>query len=101
MRLSLVTKKTNEINKYIAYIEELKVLKDGNNFDQTKHTKELQEQIKNLRKTNDILKKDNKAMKDIVDQIKLKLTVEIKHLLNIKDSQIKKSLIKLLDHTLG
>lgn len=40
-------------------------------------------------------------MKEVVDRIKLKLAIEVKHLLNFKDSQIKKGLVKLLDSTLG
>jgi hypothetical protein len=40
-------------------------------------------------------------MKDIVDEIRFKLTVGIKNVLNLPDSQIKKGLIKLLKATLG
>ena len=51
---------------------------------------------------NDDLKKDNKAMKNIVDEIRFKLTVEIKNILSLQDiRQIKAGLVKLLNSVLG
>lgn len=70
----------------------------GNNQEQIN---ELKNKITNLIEVNDVLKKDNKAMKNIVDEIRFKLTVEIKNILNLKDSQIKQRLVKLLKSTLG
>ena len=114
----LVTQKSNLIEEYIAQIEQYKqnenILK-ANLFDMEnqiirltknleeviKENKELLQNNKELTKANDLLKKDNKALKNIVDMIKFKLTVEVKHLLRYEDSEIRKSLIKLLQSTLG
>ena len=62
---ALVTKKNNEIQKYITQIEELAANKGGDN---QKQIKELRGKISELVKTNDVLKRDNKAMKNIVDE---------------------------------
>ena len=94
----MVTKKNKEIQKYITQIEELAANTGGDN---QKQIEELRGKISELVKTNDVLKKDNKAMKNIVDEIRFKLTVEIKNLLTLKDSQVKQRLIKLLKSTLG
>lgn len=61
----------------------------------------LSKQRNELIRVNDQLKKDNKALKNIVDALKLKLTINIKHLLNYKDSEIRKELVKLLHSVLG
>ncbi|MEM8676557.1 MAG: hypothetical protein AAGF83_22235 [Cyanobacteria bacterium P01_G01_bin.67] len=93
-----VTKKNKEIQRYITLIEELAANGGSSNQEEIK---KLRNKISELVKVNDDLKKDNKVMKDIVDKIRFKLTVEIKNMLNLKDSQVKKSLVKLLKSTLG
>ncbi len=104
----LVTKKTNEIQKYINQIEELKLeikkLKSDisiSNPDLAKRLKELSDKNIELTKVNQQLQKDNKDLKNIVDAIRLKLTIETKHLLKLENSEIKKGLVKLLKSTLG
>ncbi|MBE9058928.1 hypothetical protein [Sphaerospermopsis sp. LEGE 08334] len=57
-------------------------------------------QNKKLMEVNSQLQKDNKYLKNIVDQIKLKLTADIKNLLK-SDSEIRKGLIKLLQSIQG
>jgi CRISPR/Cas system CMR subunit Cmr4 (Cas7 group RAMP superfamily) len=81
-----VTKKNKEIKK----------LKQDNNLEP-----ELQKKIEALIVANDELKKDNKKLKNIVDQIKLKLAIDTKQLLQYKDSEIRQGLIKLFKWTLG
>jgi chromosome segregation ATPase len=56
---------------------------------------------KQLIGVNDQLKKENKALKNIVDEIKLKLAIEIKGMLRLEDSEIRKGLVKLFKSTLG
>jgi ElaB/YqjD/DUF883 family membrane-anchored ribosome-binding protein len=94
----IVTKKNKEIQEYITQIE---VLATNGGSDNQEQIKKLKDKISELVQVNDVLKKDNKAMKDIVDQIRLKLTIEIRHLMNLQDSQIKQGLVKLLKSILG
>ena len=95
----MVTKKNKEIQKYIAQIEELAANGDSNS---TEKITELKNKISKLIEANDELKKDNKAMKNIVDQIRFKLTVEIKDILSLKDiRQIKTKLVKLINYISG
>ena len=95
----MVTKKNKEIQKYITQIAELAA---NSTEDNQAQIKELREKISELVQANDVLKKDNKAMKNIVDEIRFKLTVEIKNMLGLKDiMKIKQRLMKLLKSTLG
>jgi predicted nuclease with TOPRIM domain len=50
---------------------------------------------------NEKLKKDNKDLKNIVDQIRLRLARDTKTLLEYEDSEIRKALIRILRWTLG
>ncbi|MBD1913510.1 MULTISPECIES: hypothetical protein [unclassified Leptolyngbya] len=47
------------------------------------------------------LKKDNKDLKNVVDQIRLKLAQDINLLLQYEDSEIRKAMIRLFRWTLG
>ena len=67
----------------------------------SERNKELSDQNKELSKANRALKKDNKDLKNITDAIKLRLAQETKQLLQLKNSQIKKGLVKLLNSVLG
>ncbi|WP_319418822.1 hypothetical protein [Pleurocapsa sp. FMAR1] len=102
----MVTKRNQEIQSYIVQIEEL-TLKIGssngeNSAELEEQVKELKDKISNLVEANDVLKKDNKHLKNIVDEIRFKLTVEIKSLLNLENIlEIRKRLFELLKSTLG
>lgn len=50
---------------------------------------------------NDRLQRDNKALKNIVDQIRLRLARDIDELLRYEDSELRKAMIRLLKWTLG
>jgi chromosome segregation ATPase len=54
-----------------------------------------------LADANDQLKKDNKALKNTLDAIKLRLAKDVKQLLRYEDSEIRKALMKLFNSTLG
>ncbi|HEY9881259.1 MAG TPA: hypothetical protein V6D29_22580 [Leptolyngbyaceae cyanobacterium] len=54
-----------------------------------------------LIEANDRLKKDNKELKNIVDQIRLRLARDTKALLQYEDSEIRKALIQMFRWTLG
>jgi chromosome segregation ATPase len=54
-----------------------------------------------LTDANDQLKKDNKALKNTLDAIKLRLAKDVKQLLRYEDSEIRKALMKLFNSTLG
>ena len=54
-----------------------------------------------LTDANDQLKKENKALKNLVDAIRLRLAKDVKQLLNYDDSEIRKALIKVFKPTLG
>lgn len=108
-----VTKKNKEILKYIAQIEELIASGGSQNQKEILELKnkisklvidngELLENNQELKQANDTLQKDNKAMKNIVDEIRFKLTVEIKNIIALKDIRhLKTRLMKLLNSTLG
>lgn len=114
-----VTKEKHKRANYLAEIENLqKQIKELSVNAQSNRTtksqnlenklQELNEKIKKiskenqeLSKANKVLMKDNKDLKNIVDAIKLKLSIETKHLLNLENSEIKKGLVKLLESTLG
>ncbi len=102
----MVTKRNKEIQAYISQIEELTLKIGSNNSENSaeleQEVKELKSKISKLVQSNDLLKKDNRNLKNIVDEIRFKLTVEIKELLNLKNIlEIRKRLIKLLKSTLG
>lgn len=101
----MVTKKNKEIQQYIVEIEELtrkiSISSEKETVELNKQIVELKTKIGKLIETNDSLKKDNKNLKNIVDEIRFKITVEFKHLLQLQDSDIKKGLIRLLKSTLG
>ena len=54
-----------------------------------------------LTDANDQLKKENKALKNLMDAIRLRLAKDVKQLLNYDDSEIRKALIKVFKSTLG
>lgn len=101
----MVTKKNKEIQQYIVEIEQLTKKISTASGEETvelnKQIIELKTKICKLVETNDSLMKDNKNLKNIVDEIRLKITQEFKHLLQLQDSDLKKGLVKLLKSTLG
>ncbi|MDX2212835.1 MAG: hypothetical protein SFY66_06050 [Oculatellaceae cyanobacterium bins.114] len=54
-----------------------------------------------LVEVNDQLKKDNKALKNLIDQIKLKIAIDVKTLLRYEDSEIRRALVKWFKSTQG
>lgn len=61
----------------------------------------LTTQNDDLSVANTQLKKENKDLKNIVDQIKLRLAIDTKALLQYEDSEIRKAVIRLFRWTLG
>jgi cobalamin biosynthesis Mg chelatase CobN len=106
---TLVTKKTREIERikeeYTATIEQIKPQsgKDNNTDirDLLAKNKSLEATIKNLSLVNEHLKKDNKDMKNIVDAIKLQLTIEMRKLLRYPDNEIRQAAMKFFKSILG
>lgn len=115
----LVTKKSNEIEKnnqeYAAKIEQLKKyqkqenekyeteiqnLSDTNKVLEMK-LKSINAQNSELIQANEELKKDNKALKNLIDEIRLKLAMSTKKLLQYEDSEIRQALIIMFKSTLG
>lgn len=102
----MVTKRNREIQSYIVQIEELTLKIGSSNSEDSaeleKEVAQLKGKISKLVQANDVLQKDNRNLKNIVDEIRFKLTVEIKDMLNLRNIvEIRKSLIKLLKSTLG
>ena len=54
-----------------------------------------------LVEVNDELKQENKALKNIIDEIRLKLTINLKKMLQLEDSEIRKAIAKLFKSTQG
>jgi len=108
-----VTKKNNEIQRYITQIKELLANGAGQNKEQIDELEskirelvtdnsQLSESNQELEQANDTLKKDNKAMASIVSEIKFKLASQIKDILTLKDiRQIKTRLAKLINYISG
>lgn len=63
--------------------------------------KALASEKNQLIEANEQIKKDNKALKNLVDQIRLKLAIDTKKLLQYEDSEIRRELVKLFKWTLG
>lgn len=57
--------------------------------------------VQDLTAANDKLKKDNKDLKNIIDQIRLRLARDTQELLQYENSEIKKAVIRLFRWTLG
>lgn len=103
---AMVTKRNNQIQTYIVQIEELTLKishsKGENSAELEQQVKELKGKISNLVEANEVLKKDNKNLKNIVDEIRFKLTVEIKDIFKLNNiSEIRQRLMNLLKSTLG
>ncbi|MHC5935243.1 hypothetical protein [Nostoc sp.] len=115
----MVTKKTKEIEskqqEYAAKIDqfqkypqqerekyevEIQTLSQKNNILEVE-IKTIYSQNKNLIEVNEQLKKDNKALKNLVDQIRLKLAINTKKILQSEDSEIRKAVITFFKWTLG
>ncbi|MEH2384019.1 MAG: hypothetical protein V7K27_34905 [Nostoc sp.] len=115
----MVTKKTKEIEskqqEYAAKIDqfqkypqqerekyevEIQSLSQKNNLLEVE-IKTIYSQNKNLIEVNEQLKKDNKALKNLVDQIRLKLAINTKKILQSEDSEIRKAVITFFKWTLG
>lgn len=115
----MVTKKNNEIERihqeYAGKIEQVKRLQKQESEKQQVETpnladsnkvlemqlKRINAQNKELIKANEELKKDNKALKNLIDEIRLKLAINTKKLLQYEDSEIRKALIIMFKSTLG
>ncbi|WP_068819302.1 hypothetical protein [Phormidesmis priestleyi] len=103
-----VTKKTNEIERlekaHELEIEKLKARIQNpspkDEFLEAK-VKALASQNDELIKVNDGLKKDNKALKNLVDRIRLKTAIDVKNLLKYEDSEIRRALAKWFKGTQG
>lgn len=74
-------------------IAEVKSLSDEKNS--------LISKVDTLTEVNTELKKDNKNLKNLVDQIRLRLASDTKALLEYEDSEIRKAVIRLFRWTLG
>lgn len=109
---SLVTKKNKELEqKEKEYADKIEQIKKVQNPDRENYkaeiqalsskNKSLEATIQSLTLANDRLKKDNRDLKNIIDEIKLKLTINMKNLLHYKDSEIRQAIINLLKTTLG
>lgn len=79
---------------------EIENLSVRNNSLETKVQK-LAVEKEELVEVNDELKKENKALKNIIDEIRLKLTINLKKMLQLEDSEIRKALAKLFKSTQG
>jgi chromosome segregation ATPase len=67
----------------------------------TAENEALSNTVTDLTVRTDELTKDNKALKNTLDAIKLRLAKDVKQLLRYEDSEIRKALMKLFNSTLG
>ncbi|MEH2073016.1 MAG: hypothetical protein V7K57_01115 [Nostoc sp.] len=115
----LVTKKTNEIERkekeYAAKIDrlinsqreekdkreaEIQSLNSKSNLVEDR-LKVITSQNKDLIVVNEQLMKDNKTLKNLIDEIRLKLAINTKKIIQYEDSEIRKAVIHLFKSTLG
>ncbi|WP_375473278.1 hypothetical protein [uncultured Nostoc sp.] len=82
------------------YEVEIQTLSQKNNILEVE-IKTIYSQNKNLTEVNEHLKKDNKALKNLVDQIRLRLAMNTKKILQYEDSEIRKAVITFFQWTLG
>ncbi|MTJ08345.1 hypothetical protein [Anabaena sp. UHCC 0204] len=93
----LVTKKNKEIaqkdneNQSLYYQNKILELK----------IKQLIADNNDLIETNEQIIKENKALKNLVDEIRIKLAINTKKLLQYEDSEIRKALVHMFNLTLG
>jgi predicted nucleic acid-binding Zn-ribbon protein len=104
----LVTKRNRELEKYRNPLtqgnENLeRKIQDllSKNVNLESQIKELLSNKTELVKVNEELKKDNKALKNLVDEIRLKLAISTKQILKYEDSEIRQALVKFFSWTLG
>ena len=103
----MVTKKTKEIEhkdkEYVTKIDQYKKVQSLSSKKETLEAKvkALTSQHNQLIEANEQIKKDNKALKNLVDQIRLKLAIDTKKLLQYEDSEIRRELVRLFKWTLG
>ncbi|MBD2358899.1 hypothetical protein H6G41_30605 [Tolypothrix sp. FACHB-123] len=97
--------KVDQLNKYQKqerekYEAEIQRLSDRNQSLELQF-QTITSQNNELIQINDSLKKDNKALKNLIDAIKLKLAIDVKRILQYEDSEIRKALIHIFKSTLG
>jgi predicted RNase H-like nuclease (RuvC/YqgF family) len=79
----MVTKRNKEIASYKQETDQL-----------TSELTKLVNKNKELASANEELKKDNKALKNLVDQIRLRITVDVNQLMRLEDSEIRQGLAR-------
>ncbi|BAY23251.1 hypothetical protein NIES2100_30150 [Calothrix sp. NIES-2100] len=107
-----ITKKNKEIHQnhqeYTAKIDQLNKSQKQEREKYAAEIKSLDSQFQTINsqnheliQLNDQLKKDNKALKNLVDAIKLRLAIDTKKLLRYEDSEIRQALMNMFKSTLG
>ncbi|MBD2251451.1 hypothetical protein [Nostoc parmelioides] len=115
----IVTKKNKEIERiHQEYTAKINQLNQSYQQEQQKYTYEIQNlsdtnkvldtklqnaniQNNELVQANKQLQNDNKALKNLIDEIRLKLAINTKQLLQYEDSELRKALIHMFKSTLG
>jgi Rps23 Pro-64 3,4-dihydroxylase Tpa1-like proline 4-hydroxylase len=105
---NLVTKKNKELEKYRNSPSQGNGDIDKKIQNLLARNTSLEVQVKKLIsekaelfQANEGLKKDNKALKNLVDEIKLKMAISTKQILKYEDSEIRQALVKFFSWTLG
>jgi regulator of replication initiation timing len=96
----LGNRKTAVSSEQQRLVEQVKTLEEQK-LQLSSKIKQLDSSNNELVKVNHELKKDNKHLKNLVDSIRLKLSKDLKDILIIDNSEIKKALTKLFQSTLG
>ena len=86
----MVTKRTKEVV----------ITQEANKQLQTESIR-LTSKNQELTEVNSELQKDNKALKTYIDQIRLRLSLDMKQLLKFEDSEIRRELTKWFSKTQG
>jgi hypothetical protein len=86
----IVTKKNSEIDRLDIQNQELNNLISALDADKER-----------LVKINDLLKQDNKYLKNLIDAIRLELTQNIRSILRLEDKDLRKEVAKLFKRSQG
>ena len=99
-KLELIKVK-EELGKDRTELSRVKEQIEKDKAELSKVNEKLKKDKTELSKVNEELEKDNKYLKNIVDQIKLSIAIDVKNLLRLEDSEIRKALIKWYKSILG
>ncbi|NJN31883.1 MAG: hypothetical protein HC824_16725 [Synechococcales cyanobacterium RM1_1_8] len=100
-RLAALRRKSGRLGKEEAALEAQIQDLEVRNQSLKSRLQGLEAKTQDLTQANDVLKRDNKALKNLVDQIRLRLALDVKKLMRYEDSEIRRAAARLFNWTQG